>query len=347
MHKIIPALAAVFLLVGCASSGSSGSAGKGEKKVPEWVHNPRSKYNEAQFVSAVGQGSSREAAEKSATNALVSIFGQNIKGETTINERYTEALRNGTITVTEDSSLSRDMTSSVSMNSVIGAEIKDVWDDGSGMFYAVSVMDKIKASPTYAGLLETNEETIAKLTDIEDKTTFDAYARYDLAATIADTSLQFVNVLSIINPAQAAAKRGSLSSADTFRLECVSIAQNIPVEVVVHGDREDRIKSAFSGVLATSGFKTGKSDSRYFIEVSFSLTEAVLVNNANKFVRYIIDARLTDRETGKVLLPFSLNGREGHTSVSEAENRALRTTELKIKSEYSLRFSEFLTKLTR
>lgn len=349
MHKIISVLVAVFLLASCATSGGSSSSSKAQKKAPEWVNNPRTTYNEAQYVSAVGQGNSREAAEKSATTALIAIFGQNIKGETTINERYAKAIRSGTITVSEDSELTRNMSSSVSMESVIGAEIKDTWDDGAGTFYAVSVMDKMKAAPTYASLLDTNEETIAQLTAINeaDKNTFDAYARYDLAATIADTSLQFVNVLSVINPAQAASKRASLASADTFRLACLAIAEKIPVEVIVYGDSEDRVRSAFSNVLSQSGFKVGTSESRYVIEATLSLTEAVLLNNANKFVRYVLDARLTDRATGKVLLPFSLNGREGHTSVPEAEHRAIRSVEQKIGSEYNNRFSEFLTQLTR
>lgn len=349
MHKIISVLGALVLLAGCASSPQSagGSKSPSKQKAPAWVENPRSVYPEAQFVSAVGYAKDRETAEKSAVSALIAVFGQNIKGETRISERYTEAVRSGAVTVTEDSELNRAMSSSVSMNSVIGAEIKDVWEDGAGTVYAVAVMDKLKASSTYSRLLETNEETIASLRNIraEEADTLDAYARHDLAAAIADTNQQFLNVLSIVNPAMAAAKRASVSSGDDIRLECLRIAQTIPIAVTVTGDRDERIRSSFADVLSASGFKTGNSSSRYSLEVSLSLSEVALANNDNKFVRYVIDSKLTDSATAQVLLPWNVNGREGHTSVPEAENRAFRAAEKKIRSEFGGKFTGYLSQL--
>ena len=58
----------------------------------------------------------------------------------------------------------------------------------------------------------------------------------------------------------------------------------------------------------------------------------------NIYVRYTVHANLTDRRTGKIVLPWSISGREAHITQSEAENRALRTVENEIKEKFLAHF---------
>jgi hypothetical protein len=368
MHKVTFAIAvcmAVTALSSCASSpspkgafsGSSGgsaaekkaaSAGGKAQKEPDWVSNPRAAYPEAQYVSAVGYGADRESAEKNALGALIAVFGQTVKGETTVTSRYSEAVQSGAIEITEGSDVDRAVKTSFDLDSVVGAEIKATWDDGNKTKYALAVMERARAAMLYSNLLETNEETITKLIAIPDadKNTLDAYARYDLAAAIGDMNGRFLNVLSVVNPAAAAAKGGSVRKGDQLRLECLRIAQNIPIAVTVANDRDGRIKAALSQAISASGFKTGGTGSRYALDGTLTLSEVVLKNNDNKFVRYIVDARLTDTATGAILMPYNVQGREGHSTVPEAENRALRAAEKKIAEDFNKAFSGYLAQLS-
>jgi len=351
MHKIVLVLAAALCLVGCAGTPAAQDGAKPSKrggKEPTWVSNPRSVYAEGLYVSAVGYGADRESAEKDALGALVAIFGQTVKGETTVSSRYAEAVKNGTVKVTEDSEINRAVQSSFDLESVVGAEIKDTWIDGKTT-WAVAVMDKAKASILYANLIETNEETVLRLTDIPEgeRTTLDAYARYSLAADIADATGRFLNVLSVISPGAAAAKRGTVSNGDSIRIECLHIAQNIPIAIQVEGDKDDRVAAAFSAAVSDAGFKTGGSDSRYVLRANLSFSAVELVGNKNKFTRYILDAKLMDAKRNTVLLPFNLSGREGHATMSEAENRAVRVVEERIHTEYAKAFYDYLVQLTK
>ncbi len=340
---LLSVIALASFLSGCASAPK-----EVQNKEPAWVANPRTVFDEKQYVSAVGFGLTRELAEKSAFASLVAVFGQRVQGETTVNERYSEALRNGSLTVTEDSELNKQITTSVDLETVVGAEIKDVWFDGKKTTYAVAVMEKGKGAMLYAGMIDKNEETIAKLVDIpkNDRNSLDAYARYDLASAIGFTNERFLNVLSVLNPAAAAAKKGTITSGDSLKLECLRIAQNIPITVTVTNDRDGRISSVFETVISASGFKTGGSDSRYALEASLALSPVSLADNDNKFVRYIVDAKLVDRQNGTVLIPFSINGREGHATETEAENRAVRIAQQKIGTAFGKEFSAYLVKLT-
>jgi len=354
MHKIklLISIACAVFLTACASSPATASgSGNSSKNVkePAWVSNPHAVYSEAQYVSAVGYGEDRDSANKNALGALIAIFGQTVKGETTVSSRYMEALRNGTVQISEDSDINKAVKSSYFLDSVVGAEIKDTWTDGK-VYWAVAVMDKMKSAMLYSDLIDTNERTITRLTDISasDTNTLDAYARYDLAATVADTTSRFINVLSVLNPAAAAAKRasGTFPSGDELRVSCLHIAQNIPIGIVVTDDRDGRIASAFSAAISLAGFKTGTPTSRYVLNVKLSLSPVDLPNNTNKFTRYIVDAKLTDTQRQSVLLPYSISGREGHATMSEAENRAVRAIEQTVSSEYSKALSDYLAQLS-
>lgn len=345
----VAAFALAVSVAACASDPAvkDGSGKSPKTPEPAWVANPGAVYPEAKFVSATGYGPDRDTAAKTALGSLIAIFGQNVSGATTMSTRYAEAVKSGAIEVTEDFAMNRDVNSTFALDTVVGAEIKDTWDDGK-TYYAVAVLDKAKASITYANLIEKNEETIKKLTDIPpgERDTLDAYARYDLASAVADTNVKFLNLVSVINPAQAAAKRGTVSNGDSLRLECLRIAQNIPIGIVVEGDRDGRIAAAFAAVISDAGFKSGGKNSRYVLSATMALSPVELANQTNKFARYALDSKLTDTATGSVLLPYGSSAREGHATMSEAENRAFRTAEQKIKTDYPLALSGYLTQLT-
>ena len=62
-------LFAVLFLAGCASQHA---------EPPAWILNPQSTYPAAQYLSAVGEGDSRRAAENNAAAGLSRIFESQI-----------------------------------------------------------------------------------------------------------------------------------------------------------------------------------------------------------------------------------------------------------------------------
>jgi hypothetical protein len=204
-------------------------------------------------------------------------------------------------------------------------------------------MERARTASLYTEMIQANVRMIDNLINISpaEKASMDGYSRYQFAATVADTNNVFANVLSVIGVAPPA----NLKKGDDYRLEAANIARIIPIGVVVDGDRGGRLRSAFAGVFSGEGFRTGGNNSRYVLQVSLSLSEVNLGGNQNKFARYVIDANLTDTSTGEVLFPYNINGREGHVSLSEAEERAVRAAENKIKSDYPAVLREYLSQL--
>jgi hypothetical protein len=344
IRKLIVISCIVPFFFGCGGTPQEQASEAG----PEWVYAPDAVYPENRYISAVGYGLDRESSEKNALGALASIFGQSVKGETLASYKYSEAVNGGLIDIQEGSEIDNAVRTSFEMQTLIGAEIKDRWFDGKDTHYAIAVMDRLQSALLYSDLIESNLQVIEHLLDIppDDRYSLDAYTRYDLAEIIAGANAAFINALSVLNPASAAILRDEVRREDEYRVEAFAIAQNIPISVTVQNDRDGRIGNAFSSVLSGQGFKTGETNARYALNVGVNLSRVDLPRNPNVFVRYVIDAELRDIANDVTLFPYSINGREGHTSLSEAENRALRIAEENIRESYGAALEAYLTQLS-
>jgi hypothetical protein len=299
-------------------------------------------YSRNSYVAAVGSGNSREQAEKSALTALSSVYRVSLKADQTLTNSYQEMVKNGqTADWYEGVSLEETIRTSTAMD-LVGATIRDVWSDGS-LFYAVAVMENAQTARLYTQMVRDNQRVIDTLTDIPaaGRNTMDGFSRFQFAITLAEANKVFANVLSVIGAPVPAEMRQS----EEYRLESDAIIKSIPVSVTVEGDRENRIRSAFASVFTAAGFRTGGTNAPYQLQARLSFSEVQLPNQPNKFVRYVLEGNFVDHATGEVLFPYNVNGREGHLSIPEAETRALRAAETKIRDDYTNTLSSFLAQL--
>lgn len=326
-------------------ASSDGRAGGGAE--PAWVTAPDSVYDRGNYVAAVGYAPDRNTAEKNALANLTALFGQSIQGEAAAVTRYSEVVANGAVKALSDTSFDSAIKTSVQLESLVGAEIRDYWYDGASTHYAVAVMERGKTAALYTDMIRSNEDIITGLVNMKDseKNSLDGYSRYILAATIADANRVFANVLSVVGASNSGINTAGMRKGDDLRIEAAKIAGNIPISVTVTGDRADRLKGAFAAAIGKQGFRSGGASSRYALNAAVTLAPVELPNQQNKFVRYTVDANLVDTSTGGVLLPYAINGREGHISLPEAENRAFAAAERKINGEYGKLLSDYLGSL--
>jgi len=321
---------------GGASPGGSTAAQGGSREKPAWVDTPDLVYSKQRYVSAVGYGYNRNQAERDALAKLTGVFGQSVQAELQTISSYSEAVKSGVIQVTENSTVQNAITTSAEMDTLVGAEIADVWYDNKSVYYAAAVMEKEKTSALYSDLIRSNERIIQNLVNVpaDLKDSLDGYSRYLLAGTIADTNRVYANVLTFVGNTRGI-NPGEMKKGDDYRLEAAAVARNIPIGVSVTGDRGDRLRSAFSKALSGAGFRSGSGNSRYVLKVTYTMTPVDLPGQQNKFVRYQLNGHLEDGDRGNsVLVSYDASGREGHLTVPEAEERAIRAAERKIADEF-------------
>ena len=335
----------------CKSSPSSAES----KKAPNWINNVDSAYNPNRYVAAVGHGRDRNTAEKDAFANLARFFGQSVNVDETLTDTYFEVIRNrGLSGWTDTTAFESVIRSSAAMDNLIGAEIKDVWYDTKGMYFAVAAMDKANTVKIYTDLIKTNQILINNLVNMNqmEKNSLEGFSRYQFAAITADANISFENVLRTIG----ASAPGELKSGSEYWLESANIAKNIPVKVVTEKrgdvDRAENIRNAFSRAISEIGFRTTLDNALYTLEVNLNLTEVNYPDVATKFIqneiaakfsRYEISANFSETVSRTGVLPvFSINGEESHATLQEAESRAIFAAEGKINKEYRGWLSEQL-----
>jgi hypothetical protein len=351
MRKIGCSLVVFSLFVLLLWTGCAGSPAKEESQAsaggqaPAWVLELESVYPNDRYVAAVGYDKDRDQAEKKALANLIMVFGQSVQAEIQANSSYSKAVLNGSTVRIEDSKLQSAVKTSAELDTLIGVEIRDVWPDNTGSYYAVAVLEKATAVTLYTELLKANERVLDTLLTIsaEERETFDGLARYELAATIADANDLYARILSQVGGTALPQGKGA-----DYRLAAAEIKKAIPVQVTVQGDRSARIQGAFTGALNKQGImSTGGRGSRYVLEVTLAMSPADIPQNANKFVRYTLDANLIDTRTKTVLLPFSQTDRVGKLTVSEAENQVFLVLEKSIGETYTKELADYLARLSQ
>ena len=337
--QIAAAILVVFLCLSCKTA-----PGRKQTAEPGWVSDPYKVYNRAVYIAAVGYGPTRDAAEKSALTNLTSIFGQSVSSETRTDYTYTEAVQASSSVWSEKSDLEQAVVTSVAMDTLIGAEIKDIWTSPDKVWYAVAAMDRAKTNMIYAELIQQNQQTIDRLIRLSaaERQSFEGFLNYYQAANLADANLVFANVRNVISPGSMAGE--NLKTGNDYRLEASQIARNIPITVTVENDMQNRIRGAFSSALTRAGFITGGAGGRYILKTILSLNEVNYPNSPYKFIRYVVDANLIDTTTGAILFPYNINDREGHASISEAQNMAVRAAETRINNDYLKALQAYLSR---
>ncbi|WP_461256578.1 LPP20 family lipoprotein [Treponema sp. R80B11-R83G3] len=331
----------------CASSADTqnkGGSNIGTIGTPDWVRDPYRKFDKQSYVAVTGVGNSRQEAEKDALGKLVATFGQSIQVDEKISTTYMEALRSGAVSNwSENTAISNSIQTSAGMDSLVGAEIGDTWNDNKN-YYAAAILNKAKALQVYSNMIKDNQAMIDKLVNMQqaEKNTLDGFARYQFAAMVADINISYGNLLTFIG---ASSYAQGLVRGDNYRLEAQKITKTIPIGIIVKNDKAGRIQGAFAKALSDIGFLSGGNNSRYILNVNVSVSPVDLPNNPNKFARIELGANLTDNTTKAVLLPYNFNSREGHSTPAEAENRAYMAAEHKINEEYKNLLLDYMSSL--
>jgi len=311
---------------------------------PSWVTDPYTAYPRERYIAAVGFASNRAEAEKRAFAALVAFFGQSIRADLEVSTIYSEAVTNGLISVSENTNVRDVIVTAASLDTLIGAEIGNVWDDGRGTINVLAYIERERAVFIYTELIRMNQRNIENLTAMSaaQKNTFDGYARYKLAALLAGINAEYAVIVSLAGGSTAFL---NLASADALTLETQNIIRNISIGFNVTGDHNNRVRDAFARVLSGEGLRTQGRNTPYMLDIDINMSEAMFPNNNFIFCRFTVNANLIEISTGSVVLPFSITDREGHTTYEEAQARSYLRIERMVAERYPVLFREYLAAL--
>ena len=320
-------LCLALALSSCATPAAHAPAAARAQE-PGWVSGgPHERFSGAAYLTAVGSGGTRQAAELDAFRQLAGAFGVSVQADTRLAEVYR---RTGAV-ATHEVAFGQEIILGTDMDNLIGAEIGDRWEAGRGPSFALAVLNRERAALIYSEMIRANLEMIDALVGMPaaQRNSMDGFSRYRFAAVIADMNSGYAAVLAVVgSPAQP------MRSGDDFRRAAQEIAAAIPVGINVDADRAGRLQGAFARAFTDLGFRTGGAGNRYVLNVGVVLLPTDHAGQT-AFARMELSANLVQADSGEVLLPFTFSVREGHRTQSEAENRAFMAAEQRIDREYA------------
>jgi len=318
---------------------------------PEWINNPYAGFNRQAYVAVVGSGDSRQTAERDALRGIASVFGLNVQAVESITILYREVVVDGATAWTQQSDFRSAIETSVRMDNLIGASVRQHWADGRGTHFVLAVLNRATAIVLYSNRITANQDVIRNLTNIPaaQRNSIDGFARYQFAAAVADMNFTYGEMLVFLG----APWYGTLARGDYFRQRARAIARSIPIGIHVRSGNsgaDARIQGAFADVLFDEfGFLTGGSGHRYVLNVDVTMQPRqrgghVLRGQDLYFswieIRTDVRANLVDAGTGVILLPHDFNfSGPGRTNQFDAEDVAINELAQIIRREYGDRLS--------
>ncbi len=290
------------------------------------------KYPSALWIAATGSGNSEESAKSQAKMALCQTLGESVIGNQKV---LTSADSYGKDFATVDT----EIQESVLFEKIHGIELKDVIKNSDGSFSALAVLNRLSASRYYQSEISRLDSEISSALEESKKTegTFAGLKAAGRAKSKAVENEYNLRILSALN--SSLGKTVSLSYGSLLAVEqkYSEAASKIQIGLVVEGDENGRLVSAFSSVFTKLGMKVlPKISSGYNLKASLSFEDAGKIDGQHEFVRYNLIANLVDSSNNEaVILPYSLSGREGHVSASQAKFRVFTKIEGKVQSEFA------------
>jgi hypothetical protein len=314
-------------------------------KRPGWVDGRATKYPAEGYLTGVGFGDTRKAAEDSAYAATSRIFQAEISSRTKEWEKYAQTEIKGKVQTTRDIEISQ-LTSVATEKVLEDIAIAEVWlDEPEKLIYALAVMDRAHAA---AVLRERITEMDRDVLDLQNKAAnspdkLEAVRTLRRAMRISLNRDVYNTDLRIVNPAgKGIDPPVSLISIKEKIHDLVT--NHIRMGVEVRGPHHERIRSAILEGLTKEGFSLEQSGGQSTIDVlvkgNVSFEKADLPEW--KFVRWAFSVNLVNNKNGKIFGSLTKHGKEAHLNFSEAEQRAVRALQKEIVNELSALMVSFI-----
>jgi hypothetical protein len=286
-------------------------------------------------------------------NSLARAFKTDIASLTETNQRFSEIVINAagkkSVAFNESRDFSNRVATASRVSALIGVET-GVFQAADGTWYANARMNRRESAARYAGMVRENEAVINELLGragvLEDQSGFEAYAALYYAASIAQVTDNFQNILEVLEPA-AVERRPGYGGAAAIKTRMTALAGRITVGLSVETEDQREaltIRRSLGAFFTGMGFKVneqGTGDYKLNAHVTFEAVDTTRIKSCH----WTLDAALETRE-GRALFSYTGQDRAAHLLEREARRLALRDVESSVKEgDFAGGFNAWLSSL--
>lgn len=312
---------------------------------PVWIDNPQSKYPTSKYLTAVGTGDTRKAAENSAAANLSQIFQSTIKADQTVNERYKELFTAPNQSTYESQS---DVTKNITISTdqtLYNVQYAESYTDNLGRTYVLAMLERQPTAEIYERKMEENDAQMLKYIEQHNnsKDPIVRYANMNAASVFSLLNETLKQQLNIILPGASFTPKSGYDAVKVQQLLSAA-KRDVPFSISLSGDTDGRVTAIVKELLSELGFVVAEKG---VLTVSGDVGfQEIALKRPEKFVRWSYKFSIMD-PANVVILSMDENGREGHVTYDEAVNRALRTMKQRIKTNVGKEINRYFDRMVK
>ncbi len=325
----------ILIIISCA-------APEQKVKPPNWIYHPYEKYNQDYYLTALGTGDTRSAAEKDAFANISKIFKTDISARETVQQKFIEKTGEN-LSSEEKMNKITNIKTEQSLKNIKTAE--SFFDKKEGIYYVLVYLDRMETSSIYEDEIRLNNQKIYTLYRDYHKAInkIEKLKYLQRAINMAEENERLNSQLRVIS---TVAQEVDLKiDTDDLISEKARFAKTIKVSIVSTGKYSRYISDYLCAVFAKIGFTVfpaPKATSDYYITSTLKIKKINLKRENIEFVRWNLAITITDQEYGGKEATYTRSGRVGHVNIQEAASRAIRDAKKVIMNDfYNFFMSEF------
>ncbi len=304
----------------------------GVQDPPAWIVSTSQVYPIEQFLTGLGQGTSREQAEQRAYAAVARIFSANIQAKSIDQESY--SMQGSESRSQTQHTLALEQRTQVTTNKVLeNVKVLNSWAQPAGRkFFVLAGLNRQQAEQAILDRLGEWDETIQAMV-LQGRSHFQKIQRirgYKEAIGLLTNRNQLNDDLRII-------RSSGKTQPPPYQLTSIQrefqefVAKEVVIRVAMKGENIEEIERAILEGLEREGL-LGNADSMMIdsrtrhedllIVGQVQLWQIDLPDPLFKYVRWCGDLEVYEKPSGQLIGVIAESGREGHLTVSEARTRA-------------------------
>ncbi|MCC7430116.1 LPP20 family lipoprotein [bacterium] len=328
----------VLSLTSCTSAQKT----KQSENTPFWLENPNKKFPQSLYLTSVGEGDTRKAAEQNAVASLSMIFEATIKAENTTEQRYKELFSEENSSFEKETKVKQNVKIG-SSQTLFNLQFAESYTDKLGKTYVLAYLNRLETAEIYEEKISKNSEQIIFYTKQAEQTAdpIKKYAFLNAASVVSEVNKVLESQLKIISPDfpssyQKGYNENELSQATS------EATKNIVFSVKLEG--EEKVTELVKEWLSNQGFVVGENS---ILKINGKTNfEEIATERTEKFVRWSLNLNVSNLEDNTIV-SFAESGRDAHLTVSEAKTRALRSIKEKIEKNFGKSMNNYFDKLVK
>lgn len=330
--------AAVIVVTACAG-GPAGSPRSRGDEMPAWYLNPSEVYPDQVYLTAVGTGDTRRAAEQQALAGLSQIFEADIEVDMATRERYREIMTaRGGMSETE---VELAQTTNIrSAQTLLNVQTGEAAVDQDSRVHVIAYIERMPTGRLYVDLIEKNGAQVQFFLDQAEARPDPVreYAYVSAAAVVAAANELLRDQLRIIAPAMGQVTRLSYQYEDVLRRRA-DLASAMRVSVDVAGDDGDRVGGVVRQALGDERFPVSPQDPVLHVRGRVTM-EPVELTDDFETVRWVLNLAMSGPD-GSTLFSYDDQGRASGVSVDSATAFAYRDIQQAVERNFVSRLRRY------